>query len=164
MSRAFLKETEVEEVAPVPPPALPPGVPNHITPAGVARFKAERVVWMEERAGLRGRETPEARARLGVITARLAWIEARTPTWVETAPPARPTTVSFGCTVEVETEDGGRRTLTLVGVDEVEPAAGRVSFLAPVARALIGAEVGDAVTVTTPRGEEGWTVLVIRAA
>lgn len=163
MSRAFVKETDVEEVAPIPPPALPPGVPNHITPAGVARFKAERVALMDERARLRGDETPEARARLGMIAARLAWIEARTPTWVETAPPPRPATVSFGCTVEVETEDGARRTLTLVGVDEVDPAAGRVSFLAPVARALIGAEPGDTGTVTTPRGEETWTIVAVRA-
>lgn len=163
MSRAFVKESDRDELPPVPPPALPPGVPNHVTPAGLARFRAERAALVEERAALRGAESPEARSRLGVITARLAWLDARTPTWVETAPPPAPATVCFGCVVEVEDEDGGRRTLTLVGVDEVDPAAGRVSFLAPVARALVGAAAGDAVTVATPRGEETWTVLAVRA-
>lgn len=163
MSRAFVKETDHDELPPVPPPALPPGVPNHLTPTGARRFRAERDALLAERAALRGLEDPPSRARSVAVQARLAWLDARTPTWVETAPPPAPTQVSFGCTVQVEDEDGERRSLTLVGVDEVDVPAGRVSFLSPVARALVGAALGDTVTVRTPRGDEAWTVVGLRS-
>lgn len=163
MSRAFVKESDQDELPPVPPPALPPGVPNHITPAGAAAFRAEHQALLAERATLRGQPDPRARARQAAVQARLAWLEARAPTWVETPTPSSPAQVSFGCAVQVEDDEGEPRSLTLVGVDEVDVAAGRVSFLSPVARALMGARVGDAVTVKSPQGEEQWTVVGIRS-
>lgn len=162
MSRAFVKESDQDELPPIPPPALPPGVPNHVTPAGAARFRAEHQALAAERATLRGQADPQSRARTATVLARLAWLDARAPTWVETAVPRDPAQVCFGCTVQVQDEEGAERALTLVGVDEVDVAAGRLSFLSPVARALVGAAVGDTVTVRTPRGEESWTVVALR--
>lgn len=161
MSRAFVKESDREEAPLVPPPPLPAGVPNYVTPAGHRRNRDELAALRDQERVLAAADTAEARARLPAIAARRALLEARQGTWVELAPPQRPTVVSFGCSVEVEDEQGGRRTYTLVGVDEVDVASGRVSFLSPIARALVSAEVGEVVTVETPRGHESLEIVRI---
>jgi transcription elongation factor GreB len=61
--------------------------------------------------------------------------------------------VFFGATVEVEDEDGKRSRYTLVGVDEADPGAGRLSWQSPIGRALLKKRLGDVVTVQRPRGE-----------
>ena len=161
VSRAFVTETDREEAVAVPPLALPPGVPNRITPDGAARLRAELAALLTERARLRGDDRPEARARLLVVNPRIALLEARLPTWVETACAARPPTVVFGARVKVS--DGARtRDLRVVGVDEVDPPSGQISFLSPLAAALLGATEGDVVTARTPRGEDELEILEIR--
>ena len=69
--------------------------------------------------------------------------------------------VFFGATVRLAC-GGGERSLTIVGVDEVEPARGRVSWVSPIARALIKAREGDRVTLRTPAGEEPLEILEVR--
>lgn len=164
MSRAFVKETEREEPLPVPPLDLPPGVPNRITPAAAARMRAELPALIAERARLRVADLPEGKSRLAVIEPRIALLEHRAPTWVETPAPANPTQVVFGCAVQLQDEAGRTRQITIVGVDEVDVARGCVSFLSPIAAAVLGAQVGDEVRVRTPRGEEPYEVLAISAA
>lgn len=70
-------------------------------------------------------------------------------------------TVRFGATVELADEDDERRILTLVGEDEADASAGRISWGAPIARALIGAKVGDERVVRLPSGEKGYQILSI---
>lgn len=162
MSRAFVKELEREEGVTVPPLALPPGVPNRITPAGAARLRAELEALQAERARLREDDRAEARSRATAITPRIALLEDRVGTWLETPCPSDPDRVVFGSTVTLADPDGNTRRVQIVGVDEAEPAAGRISFLAPVARAALGAEVGDEIRVQMPRGEEELEVVEIR--
>jgi transcription elongation factor GreB len=69
--------------------------------------------------------------------------------------------VRFGATVELADEDDNRRTLTIVGDDEADASAGRIGWGAPLARALIGAKVGDERQVRLPSGEKGYEVLRI---
>ena len=69
--------------------------------------------------------------------------------------------IFFGSTVRLRSGDG-ERTVTIVGVDEVDPAAGRVSWISPVARALLKAREGDRVTVRTPAGPEELEILEVR--
>jgi transcription elongation factor GreB len=69
--------------------------------------------------------------------------------------------VLFGCTVSVENEDGVEKVLSIVGVDEIDPARGRISWVSPVGRALLGAYAGDVVTVQVPNGEEELEVLSV---
>lgn len=161
MSRAFVKESDRDERIGVPPPPLPPGVPNYITPAGAARLRAERERLLVERTRLRAAGTPEAAASLGAVEERIALIESREATWVELGAPTAAAEVVFGARVTLEGSDGARRTVTLVGVDEVDVPAGRVSFLSPLGRALVGARVGDVVTVERPRGGEEYEVVAI---
>ena len=70
--------------------------------------------------------------------------------------------VYFGATVTYADRSGQERTVTIVGVDEVDPARGRVSWVAPIARALLKAREGDMVTLRTPAGLEEIEVIAIR--
>lgn len=69
--------------------------------------------------------------------------------------------VRFGATVELADEDDNRRTLTIVGDDETDASAGRIGWSAPLARALIGAKVGDERVVRLPAGEKNYEVMAI---
>jgi transcription elongation factor GreB len=70
--------------------------------------------------------------------------------------------VRFGATVELADEEDERRVLTLVGEDEADATAGRVSWKAPIARALVGAKVGEERIVHLPAGEKSYEVVAIR--
>ena len=70
--------------------------------------------------------------------------------------------VRFGATVEVADADDNRRTLTIVGDDEADATAGRIGWSAPLARALIGARVGDERIVRLPSGEKSYELMAIR--
>ena len=70
--------------------------------------------------------------------------------------------VYFGATVTVVDESGGERTVSIVGVDELDPGRGRVSWISPIATALLKASVGDVVTMLTPRGREELEIIAIR--
>ena len=70
--------------------------------------------------------------------------------------------VRFGATVELADEDDNRRTLTIVGDDEADASSARIGWSAPLARALVGARVGDERTVRLPAGEKSYEVIEIR--
>ena len=72
--------------------------------------------------------------------------------------------VRFGATVELADEDDNRRTVTIVGDDEADASSGRIGWSAPLARALIGARIGDERTVSLPAGEKSYEVVAIRYA
>lgn len=162
MSRAFVKDEAPEAPLVVPPRApLPDGVPNYVTPEGLAALRAERAVLEAERARLdalpqdddaRRRERRAVGQRLADLLARLAASRVVDP--ARQAPGA----VRFGATVTVDPAGGSPRTLRIVGVDEAaappDDGVTRVAFTSPVARALTGRAVGDEVTVSTPRGDE----------
>jgi len=102
--------------------------------------------------------------RLREIDRRLAYL-ARIMKEAKVVDPARQEArdqVRFGATVELADEDNNRRTLTIVGDDEAEASAGRIGWSAPLARALIGARVGDERIVCLPSGEKSYEVIEIR--
>ena len=68
--------------------------------------------------------------------------------------------IFFGATVRLKSP-AGEKTITIVGVDEVDPARGRVSWVSPIARALIRAREGDTVTLRSPSGEEQLEILEV---
>jgi len=70
--------------------------------------------------------------------------------------------VFFGATVTVSDSTGAERSVSIVGMDEVDPARGRVSWVSPIARALLKARVGDSVMLRTPSGAEELEVVEIR--
>jgi transcription elongation factor GreB len=166
VSKAFTKDDSSD--APLVVPArspLPAGVTNYVTPRGLARLRDELGRLRFERGRLESRSgDTDVPRELATAVARVAELEDRLACaqLVEATQPSAPRDhVRFGATVTVRTEGGDERTYEVVGVDEADIATGRVAFVAPLARALLGKRVGDVVTLRTPRGEEELEVVSI---
>jgi transcription elongation factor GreB len=164
VNKAFTKEDETSEPPIVRARApLPAGTPNYVTARGLQRLKAELRDLDEERAKLDEAAPEKERAHaLASLAARKSALEERIASaqLVETSATSRDE-IRFGARVEVCTSTGASRIYQIVGVDEAQPATGLVAFVSPVARALLGRQVGDSVTVKTPRGEEELEVVRI---
>ncbi|NKC30271.1 transcription elongation factor GreB [Roseomonas sp. BU-1] len=161
------------------PPGLPPGTPFYMTPAGHEALRAElRRLWDEERpkvvevvswaAGLGDRsenaDYQYGKRRLRQIDSRVRFLRKRLERVqvVDPAAQARRDQVFFGATVTyARASDDAEVTITIVGVDEADSAAGRISWVAPVARALLGARIGDTRRLRTPAGAEEIEVVAI---
>ena len=134
MSVAFRRESDEEHLEPKFELPHPPG-PNLFTPRGLARIEARNA---ELEAAVAADPTPE---QLAVLQRDLRYWRARLTT-AQVAPAPSGDIVAFGTSVAIE-RDGTTRTLDIVGHDESEPATGRIAFTAPLAKALIGSEVGE---------------------
>ena len=152
--------------------------PRFITPAGLARIRTEyeelfgverpKIVEVVSWAASLGDRSENAdylygKKRLREIDRRLAYL-AKVMKAAKVVDPAQQqdrSQVRFGATVELADEDDNRRTLTIVGDDETDASAGRIGWSAPLARALIGAKVGDERVVRLPAGEKNYEVMVI---
>lgn len=159
MSKAFTKEDSApDEILVVQRPPLPAGVPNYVTARGLELLRTERQALESARAALRA-ET-DAAARLAALGARLAELEQRIQS-AQLVEPSGGSVVRFGSHVTVLDEAEREQRYQIVGVDEADPAQGKVAFLAPLARALLGASVGDSVRFSKPGGTEELEVLAI---
>ena len=151
--------------------------PRFITPQGFARLRGEydqlfgverpKVVEVVSWAASLGDRSENAdylygKKRLREIDRRLAYL-ARVMKAAKVVDPATQATgqVRFGATVELAGEDDVRRVLTIVGDDETDATLGRIGWSAPLARALIGAKVGDERVVQLPNGEKSYEVVAI---
>ena len=103
------------------------------------------------------------RKRLREIDRRLGYLSKVMKNAKVVDPASQPDrdVIRFGATVELADEDDQRRTFTIVGDDEAEASAGRIAWGSPMARALVGARVGDERTVRLPAGEKSWEVVAI---
>jgi transcription elongation factor GreB len=183
MSKAFTREQDVElddEIEPAAP--LPVGSRNYMTPGGFARLRAEL-------GQLVDRERPEVVAtvawaasngdrsengdyiygkkRLREIDRRIHFLIKR----LDNAEVVDPLTrreaenadqVFFGATVTVSNSRGEQRTVSIVGIDEIDTTRGYISWVSPMARALTKAREGDVVTLNTPAGVEQLDILGVR--
>jgi len=144
LSRAFVKEddTAAAEVE------LPAVAPHLISPAGQRALAARRAAL----DGQEGMEVAREKARLDALLAAATVV-----------PPlaAVPDAACFGTVVTVEDEEGEAMAVALVGEHEADPAAGRVSCLSPLGRALVGAHVGDTVTWRRPAGDRVLEVVAL---
>jgi transcription elongation factor GreB len=153
--------------------------PRFITPEGFARIRAEyEQLFGSERPKLvdtiawaagNGDRSENGdyiygRKRLREIDRRLSYLSKvmKQAKVVDPASQEQRDTVRFGATVELADEDDERRMLTLVGEDEADASAGRISWAAPIARALVGAKVGDERIVRLPAGEKSYEIMSIR--
>ncbi|MDX2167937.1 MAG: GreA/GreB family elongation factor [Deltaproteobacteria bacterium] len=165
MSKAFTKDDGWEEPVVAPRAPLPDGVPNYVTPRGLRLLRAELAELEAQRQAIAaaGGDELEQRRRTAIVGRRLSELGARLAS-AQVVDPAQQAheLVRFGATVRLRGLDDEReRTLTIVGVDEADPAHGRVAFTAPLARALIGRAVGETVSFATARGEDELEVLAI---
>ena len=162
MSRAFVKEDDAGEPPLIPPrAALPPGTPNYVTPRGLAQLRTELTALEAERARTEINHEDEANRtrQLTILNGRLSALAARLASAKVVDPRHQPPNeVRFGATVTLRTQSGGKpgseRRFTIVGVDEASVSAGCVAFVAPIARAVLGARPGQIVTLRLGRTEE----------
>ena len=181
MSKAFTPETDPDEDDRDGDQAssLPAHIKNFVTPAGHAALQAElRQLRQEERpkvveivswAASNGDRSENAdyhygKRRLHEIDRRIRYLTKRLESAVLVDPKQQQALrqVFFGATVTYAKADGGEHTVTLVGVDEADLSKGKVSWLSPVAQALLKARVDDSVQLHTPSGVEEIEVVAIR--
>jgi transcription elongation factor GreB len=181
MNKAFTRETDdADDDAPEGAPPLPAGTKNYMTPGGFARLKAE----LDQ---LVGKERPElvgiiswaagngdrsengdyiyGKKRLREVDRRIRFLIKRLDAAEVVDPVVRDPDedrVYFGATVDIVTSRGGARTVSIVGVDEIDTTRGFISWVSPMARALIKAREGDTVTLVTPAGPEELEVAAVR--
>lgn len=146
MAVAFTREEDYEAQAADLPDRPISSHPNLVTPSGLgaieAALAAARAAYAAAQAegGVAADRTAMARA-----TRDLRYWSARRASAQLTEPEAPPDTVAFGRTVEVERDDGRRQIFRIVGEDEADPAAGSISYVSPLARALLNKVLGDVV-------------------
>jgi transcription elongation factor GreB len=182
MNKAFVKESDSsggdDDATPGLAP-LPPGARNYVTPAGYARLRAElmtlldverpKVVEVVHWAASNGDRSENGdylygKKRLREIDRRIRFLTKR----LDIAEVADPSAhhgsdqVFFGATVTYANARGEKKTITIKGIDEADALQGEVSWVAPVARALLKAREGDEVKLSTPGGVETLEVLQVR--
>lgn len=150
MSRGFIKEGDQEDIPMVPPRAhLPKGIPNYVTHEGLEALNNERKDLENQRAEANGNYII-----CNFIDAKLKLLIDRINSAVEVdLSKASKDVVSFGAWVRYND-----RTIRIVGVDEADFPKGLLSFLSPIAKALIGKKIGDTFEVVVPKGKE--TVII----
>ena len=180
MSKAFTREADGEDDEDgggLPP--LPAGGKNYMTPQGYARLRAELLQLIDEErpkvvdvvhwAASNGDRSENGdylygKKRLREIDRRIRFLTKRLEIAEVTDPSAHhgEDQVFFGATVTYAEEDTGvERTVTILGIDEADSAAGQVSWISPIARALLKAREGDVVKLVTPLGAKEVEVLKV---
>jgi transcription elongation factor GreB len=178
MSKAFTKETDADDDEDLSLPPLPVGGKNYITPGGYARLKCElldlidnerpKVVEVVHWAASNGDRSENGdyhygKKRLREIDRRIRFLTKR----LEIAEISDPAVhhgsdqVFFGAQVTYVDGDGIDQTVTILGIDEADSALMQVSWISPIARALLKARVGDEVKLATPGGPKDIEVLQV---
>ncbi|TAK83493.1 MAG: transcription elongation factor GreB [Betaproteobacteria bacterium] len=176
MSKAFVKEDAEQPEERAQAPALAPGGKNYISPAGFARLKAElrdlvererpQVVTTVAWAASLGDRSENAdyiygKRRLREIDRRVRFLIKRLEAAEIVDASGRDTDqIFFGAKVKIKAGDRVKE-ITILGQDEVDPARGIVSWVSPIAKALLKARAGDTVTLRTPAGEETLEILEV---
>jgi transcription elongation GreA/GreB family factor len=145
MSKAFTKEAEGGEVYD-DLPDRPVSPHNLVTPKGLEMIEAELARLHREHAAAKDADDEP---RLAKVNRDLRYWTSRRATAQVVEPPKDASEVRFGSTVTIEREDGRRQTYRLVGEDEAEPSLGTLSYVSPVAQALMGKQVGDVIEAGT---------------
>ena len=178
MNKAFVKESDGDEDDEGGLPPIPPGAKNYITPQGYQRIREEllqlidnerpEVVKIVHWAASNGdrsengdyiygkRRLREIDRRIRFLTKRLDLAEVVDPSIHQGSDQ-----VFFGATVTYLNGAGTEQTITIVGIDELDPLKGKISWVSPVARALTKSREGDVVTLTTPAGEDELEILSV---
>ena len=178
MSKAFTKESDNEDEEDLVLPELPAGGKNYITPAGYGRLRDEllqlidqerpKVVEVVHWAASNGDRSENGdylygKKRLREIDRRIRFLTKR----LEVAEVTDPSLhhgrdqIFFGARVTYADETGQERTVTILGIDEADSSLGQVSWVSPVARALLKARRGDEVKLLTPMGVQDIEVIAV---
>lgn len=162
MNRAFVKDPDDAGIPETVPERPQSPHPNYVTPAGLRQLQASAAALAGQRDWLQAAGKQASPQELAMVQRDLRWVEERLrraiPVDSATGPRDR---VHFGARVEVADEDGTVATYTIVGEDEADPSAGKVSWVSPLAEALLHAEVGEEVVWRRPAGPKRLEILAI---
>ncbi|PZO17318.1 MAG: transcription elongation factor GreB [Burkholderiales bacterium] len=178
MSKAFTKESDQDEDVDLPPAAVVPGGKNYITRAGYDRLRSELFALIDDErpkmveivhwAASNGDRSENGdylygKKRLREIDRRIRFLTQRLEIAevVDASLHHGGDQVFFGVTVTYADDSGAETTVTILGVDEADSAQGQISWVSPVARALLKAKVGDVVRLVVPGGAQELEVLAV---
>jgi transcription elongation GreA/GreB family factor len=148
MSVAFTREEDVEAAAAHLPDRPISPHPNIVTPTGLAELEAALAQARAAYAAAQNAGAVQAdRSAMAQATRDLRYYAARRASAQLVQPSGPSDKVQLGCTVTVDREDGRRQTFRIVGEDEADAARGSISYVSPLARAVLGKEVGDTAVV-----------------
>jgi Transcription elongation factor len=156
MSRGFVKEDDLERAGTDLPERPLSENPNYVTPLGLQQLQQQSAMLEQQRQALALRKDDQiAQQRLAMVERDMRYVSAR----LEQAILVEPTNLAkdkvlFGATVEVEDENSDPHTFKIVGEDEADIAANKVSWASPLAKALLGHKIGDSVTWQRPAGNQ----------
>jgi transcription elongation factor GreB len=156
MSRGFVKEDDLEHAGTDLPERPISEHPNYVTPAGLQQLQAQESVLEKERQHLAPlKDDPVAQQRLAMVERDLRYLQARLESALLVDPAQQSgEQVLFGAKVTVEDENGDRHVFMIVGEDEADIAANKVSWVSPLAKSLLGHKIGDSVTWLRPAGNQ----------
>jgi transcription elongation factor GreB len=178
MSKAFTKESDGDDDDDIGLPPLPAGGKNYITPGGYARLRAELLALIDDErpkvveavhwAARNGDRSENGdyiygKKRLREIDRRIRFLTKRLEIAEVTDPSVHhgKEQVFFGATVTYEEEDGLQRTVTIMGIDEADNMQSQVSWISPIARALLRTSVGDVARLNTPAGMQDIEIIAV---
>ena len=160
MSKAFTKESdESGDEIPSIRPHLPPGTTNYITREGVEHLQRRLKDLIEKKllAESKGSNEPDLRK----LESNIRSLQQTLNFVVIAQPPPDSDKAAFGANIRIRQENGEEQIYRIVGVEEADPESGSISWLSPLARALLSRKVGDKVQFQTPAGMEEFTILAI---
>jgi transcription elongation GreA/GreB family factor len=165
MSRAFVKESDDDLVAGELPERPVPGHPNYVTAAGLEQLqnRVRELQEAHEKLKAVAAEDSAAKQKLREVERDQRYFNAQLERAVLVNPSGHPQdAVHFGATVRVADEEGREHEFHIVGDDEADVALGKISWDSPLAKAMIGAHVGDTVKWHRPAGDTETEIIEIR--
>ncbi len=163
VSRGFVKEDDVERAGTDLPERRVSEFPNYVTPFGLAQLQSQAAALeLQQQTLLPNKDDPATQQTLAPLKRDLRYLEARLENVILIDPATQPKdTVLFGATVHVEDEEGNPHQFIIVGEDEADIALNKVSWVSPIAKALIGHKVGETVSWQRPVGNLNLEILAI---
>lgn len=155
MSRAFVKESDDTALGDELPERPQSPHPNYVTPPGLAALQAQLAELQEQKRQL-GEDAEDLlnKETLKLVERDIRYFQGRLDHAIPIDPATQPhDRVAFGAQVETVDDNDAEREFVIVGEDEADAAAGKISWVSPLARALVGAAVGDTVTWKRPAGD-----------
>ena len=162
MSRGFVKEDDLEHAGTDVPERQISQHANYVTVNGYVQLEKLAAELEQQRLSLSAsKDEQQAQQKLAVINRDLRYLAARLENALVTRPDLNAEQVLFGATVTVEDEDGASHTYEIVGEDEADIKANKVSWVSPLAKALIGHKIGESVVWARPAGNAMLEIIAV---
>jgi transcription elongation GreA/GreB family factor len=162
MSRGFVKEDDLEHAGTDVPERSISTHPNYVTVNGYALLEKEaNALELQRKALSAKKDDQQAQQQLAIVNRDLRYVAARLESALITKPDVAAEQVLFGATVTVEDDEGNSHTYAIVGEDEADIKANKVSWTSPIAKALIGHKLGETAVWARPAGNITLEIIAI---